>query len=439
MKLLTKLTLFITLSKLAIVLLFVLMLPFLVEQITSKYTDNYLREQARKVMGNISKNGIDYYLQGEESAGSYTMLKEEIISFEHIDPELLIDTIETSERITEGDTLTYRILSRTFKVSNENYLLEIGKTTASITQFNRPLQKIASYVLIALILLTIAADLVYTRYLLNPLGAIIRSKLLNRKFPYNKDTVPVKTSTTDFQYLDNSLISLMDQIHEAFEKEREFTANASHELMTPISILQNKIENLMGEADVSDLVQQRLIEMHRTLNRLKKIVSSLLLISRIDNEQFSKLETVQLDELIRDVMEDISHRLEERAIGFAMELPPVKFNHCNRDLLYQLFYNLINNAIKYNKERGSIHVYHETDSEAFRIYIEDTGLGIPEEDIPTIFNRFKKSNLGQSGGYGLGLSIVKSIAKYHNISVEVNSVVNVGTRFIVSFPSSVIS
>ncbi len=441
MKLTTKLTLFITLSKLAIVLLFISLLPTLVESIASKYTNFYLREQQKKVMKTINKNGVDYYLQGEESYGSYTMLKEEYIALEPVSGKSLIDTIETSERVVEQDTLNYRVLIHTFQMGKKYYLLEIGKTTATISQYNRPLQRIASIVLITLILITLIADLIYTRFLLAPLDKIIKSKLLNRKFPFNEDSHPIKTSTSDFQYLDNSLISLMEQIHEAFEKEREFTANASHELMTPISILQNKIENLMGEADVSELVQRRLIEMHRTLNRLKKIVNSLLLISRIENEQFAKSDSVSVKELFEDVMDDISHRLEEKEISFSLELNnDVVIKRCNRDLLYQLIYNLINNAIKYNKPKGSIKVtdsYHK--GSFYQIFISDTGIGIPSDDIPTIFNRFKKSNLSEGGvGYGLGLSIVQSIAHYHKIKIDVSSVIQSGTTFTLLFPQDVI-
>lgn len=441
MKLLTKLTLFITLSKLAVVALFIVLLPNLIEQIASKYTDDYLKEQKKKVMQIISKNGIDYYLQGEESMGSYTMLKEEYISLSPTETGFSYpDTIETSERIVEGDTLNYRLLTHNFIADKKEYLLEIGKTTATISQYNRPLQKVALNVLIGLIFFTLIADLLYTRFLLDPLGKIIKSKLVNRRFPFNDNPHPVRTTTSDFRYLDNSLITLMNQIHEAFEKEREFTANASHELMTPISILQNKIENLMGEADVTEMVQRKMIEMHRTLNRLKKIVNSLLLISRIDNEQFSRSESVGLRELIEDVMEDISHRLEEKEISFSLGLNHnLIIKNCNRDLLYQLFYNLINNAIKYNKEHGSIKVhdaYHA--GNFYQIFIEDTGIGIPSEDISTIFNRFKKSNLAEAGGYGLGLSIVKSIATYHKINVDVNSDVHRGTIFTLVFPKEII-
>ena len=420
----------------AIVLLFVLMLPFLVERIAFQYTNVYLGQQQEKVMKVIENDGIDFYLQGGDSYGSYTMLKEEYIALELTDSDYTIDTILTSQRIIEQDTLNYRVLMSTFKSGNERYLLEIGKTMDTISQYNRPMQRIALIVLIGLILITLIVDLIFTRFLLKPLGRIIKSKLVNRKFPFNDNIPPVKTSTSDFKYLDNSLILLMDQIHEAFEKEREFTANASHELMTPISILQSKIENLMDEASVDNMVKQRLIEMQRTLNRLKKIVRSLLLISRIENAQFALSERVNLPALVSDVMEDIGHRMEEREISLSTRIEDVTLQNVNRDLLFQLMYNLVNNAIKYNREKGSIRITGSiTIGTGYELELEDTGIGIPQEDLPAIYNRFRKANATEGGGYGLGLSIVKSIADYHNITIRVSSRLKEGTRFTLIFPS----
>lgn len=439
MKLISKLTLFITLSKLAIVLLFVLTLPFLIEGIARTYIDNYLRQQKEKVLEVVGLNGVDSYLQGEASYGSYTMLKEEYISLEPVLPDFEIDTIYTDERIIEQDTLNYRVLIHSFAVGSDKYIMEVGKSVDTIDQYNRPLQRIATYVLLGLILLTLILDLIYTRFLLRPLEDIIRTKISNRRFPFNENSVPVKTTTADFKYLDNSLISLMDQIHEAFEKEREFTANASHELMTPIGILQNKMENLMGEPDLNENVQERLIGMQRTLNRLKRIVHSLLLISRIENEQFTKKEKVKPGELINDVLEEISHRLNEKEISLEMNISEqIILKNINRDLLFQMIYNLVNNAIKYNNPGGLIRITDQVNkNRSYVISIADTGIGIPSEDLSTIFNRFKKANKSEGGGYGLGLSIVKSIADYHHLTLDIQSD-KMGTVFTITFPSELV-
>ena len=436
MKLFTKLTLFITLSKLAIVVLFVLLLPVLVNNVASEYTNYYLREQKKKVLKAINTNGIDYYLQGEASYGSYTMLKEEYISLEPDTTGTFQDTIETSQRVVEADTLTYRVLRHVFPYDKKHYILEVGKTTATISQYNRPLQRVALYVLVGLIILTIVVDLVYTRLVLRPLGVIIRTRLLNRKFPFKEHLPPIKTTTADFKYLDNALLELMGKIKEAFDKEREFTSNASHELMTPISILQNKIENLMVDSDMNEELQQKISGMMKTLNRLKKIVHSLLLISRIENDQFARTDKINVKALIEEVMEELMHRVEARELDFKMDLSPgIVVPHMNHDLIFQLFYNLINNAIRYNKEGGTITITaQQTPGASWTVYIKDTGVGIASGDIDTIFNRFKKSNRSEEEGYGLGLSIVKSIAQYHNIRIDVSSEAGKGTVFSVVFP-----
>ncbi|WP_291403185.1 HAMP domain-containing sensor histidine kinase [Daejeonella sp.] len=441
MKLISKLTLFITLSKLAIVLLFVLTLPYLIGEIASNYTDYYLQQQQKKVLEVVNKNGVDSYLQGEESYGSYTMLKEEYISLEPVEQGFKLDTIYTDQRIIEQDTLNYRVLIHSFDTEIGTYLMEVGKTIETIDQYKRPLQRIATYVLLGLILITLIIDLFYTRFLLRPLVKIIKTKIINRKFPFNENTVPIKTTTSDFRFLDDSLIKLMEQIHVAFEKEREFTANASHELMTPIGILQNKIENLMGESEIGDLVQERLIGMQKTLNRLKRIVHSLLLISRIENDQFTKKESVKVSELFEDISDEISHRLSEKNISLEISLSKdIILKNINRDLIFQMFYNLINNAIRYNKESGFIHIKDRLNADGtYAIDLIDSGIGIPEEEISTIFNRFKKANKSEdSGGYGLGLSIVKSIADYHQIIISVESDLEKGTQFGISFPANLL-
>src|SRR5690606_14328647 len=346
-KLLNKLTLSITLSKLGIVLLFVIILPFIVERVASEYTNYHLRNQKEAVMKSVAWNGVNHYLEGDDSYGSYTMLKEEYISLE-ASPDIRLDTIETTRRLVERDTLVYRVLSYTFQEKGKTYLLEVGKKLTSINEYNRPLQRIALYVLIGLIILSSIIDLLYTRYLLRPLQLIIKSKLLKQSFPFKETAKPVQTTTADFKYLDSSLISLMDQIREAFEKEREFTANASHELMTPISILKSKIENMIIQEDASEDNLQRLTELMTTVSRLSRIVNSLLMISRIENDQYLMKEEVDVKELVLEVVTELEDRIQGSEIQIDLSLKEsFIFQPSNKDLLFQLIYNLLNNAIKY--------------------------------------------------------------------------------------------
>lgn len=435
MKLLAKLTLFITGSKLLIVLLFVWLLPFLISQASFQYINYYLGQQKKKVESVIKKNGLDYYLQGDSAYASYTMLKEEYISLVPQGNYNVSDTIETSRRIVEDDTLNYRILIHPFNYDGRRYVLEIGKTIATINQYDRLLQRFTLYMLIGLIVISILVDLAYTHILLRPLAKIVRTKLVNRKFPFREPLKPIKTSTTDFKYLDASLISLMEKIHVAFEKEREFTSNASHELMTPISILQTKIENMMLDENTSDDQQDELSGLMKTVDRLKKIVHSLLYISRIENDQFAKSDTVSIFDLSAEVIEELSPRLENKSIRITNDISStIKLKQVNKDLLFQLLYNLVNNAIRYNKENGAIHLSDKYSKGTYTLIIRDTGIGIQREEINHIFNRFKKSEYNREDGFGLGLAIVKSIVLFHGFDIQVSSDYGHGSVFSIIIP-----
>lgn len=420
------------------VLLFVLALPFLVKQIASEYTNFTLKQQRKQVLNIVKKNGLDYYFQGDKNYGSYTMLKEEFIALLPVDERVSMNFIKDSQRLIESDTLNYRVLSYTFKNKGKNYLLEIGKTTTSINQYNKPLQRFALYVLIFLIVLTMLIDLTFIRMLIRPLEKIISSKLINRRFPFKDDQKRVQTSTADFKYLDESLILLMNQINEAFYKEREFTSNASHELMTPISILQNKMENLLADETLDEKSAMAIIEMMKTVDRLKNITKSLLLISRIENEQYIRKEEVKPLLLFKEIIEEISHRLEEKHIQIFLDVSPeVILTGVNKDLLFQLFFNLLHNAIKFNRNNGKIFITEKhLSNSAYEITIRDTGIGIPKQDLPFVFDRFMKTNLEGDVGYGLGLAIVKSIAIYHQIQISIQSEIGEGTTFKIVFPES---
>jgi len=428
-KLQTKITLLITLSKGAVVLLFVFLLPLLVDRIAFDYTNYYLRQQKQKVLRTIDKNGLDLYFQGDSTYGSYTMLLEEYVSLEITDTVSTLDTILTSRRIIESDTLNYRVLMYGFTVADQPVLLEIGKTSASIEQYNRPLQKLAFYVLGSLMIVTMLLDLLVIKRVIRPLNNIIRHRLINRKFPFGKINPPQIYSTSDFTYLDASLVTLMQQVYEAFEKEREFAGNASHELMTPISIMQSKLENLMLDESVSDEQLGKLAEMLQSVTRLKKIVQALMLIARVENEQFERNDSVNISELLEEVRSELEHRLEEKEIQLLLQLEvDWQISKVNRDLLFQLFFNLINNAIKYNRFRGNITVSNFIgENGRRRIRIADTGVGIPEEELPYLFERFRKSRARSQDGNGLGLSIVRTIANYHGFELKISSPNREGT------------
>jgi len=184
----------------------------------------------------------------------------------------------------------------------------------------------------------------------------------------------------------------------------------------------------------------RMLEMQKILNRLKSITKTLLLISQIENEQFLKEDKVAVNELLQDVYDEISIRLQDKNIDYKISIPGSWYMvNINKFLMFNLFFNLINNAIKYNREGGSISITGTSVQQKFVITITDTGIGIDDEALPLIFNRFKKFRQSlQQDSFGLGLPIVKSIASFHDIEIEVTSKKGSGTTFKLIYPSILI-
>ncbi len=144
--------------------------------------------------------------------------------------------------------------------------------------------------------------------------------------------------------------------------------------------------------------------------------------------------------MLQEVHDEISVRLVEQDITCTLVITEDKIlNNVNRFLLFNLFFNLINNAIKYNKPNGEIMVLTATDHDKLVVSIIDSGIGISEEALPFIFNRFKKFRQSlQQDSFGLGLPIVKSIANFHGIEISVQSEVNEGSTFKLIFPAELL-
>jgi signal transduction histidine kinase len=223
---------------------------------------------------------------------------------------------------------------------------------------------------------------------------------------------------------------MMHKIRDTFTREKEFISNVSHELLTPVSVLQTRFENMLAEGKLDEDSSLRIIESLKTLNRLKKVTNTLLLISRIENDQYLKNDTVSMKKLAEEVIMEIEERFTEKNIRPVLEFTDdLELQHANHDLLFTLLFNLVNNAIKYNVPDGTIYVRGFPASDKFILEVEDSGIGISKDNIRNIFSRFKRVNATLTEGYGLGLPIVKTIADFHGIEVFVDSELGKGTVF----------
>ncbi|WP_343561392.1 HAMP domain-containing sensor histidine kinase [Sphingobacterium sp.] len=436
MKLNTKFTLYFAFSKLLIFGFFLCILPIVFSWYTQYSIDKFLHGQENKVFDKIRENGMEYYLQGEQNYGSYTMLKEDYIAIQTTradSSDLGPSHIDNQRRIVESDTLNYRILHRFFEADGKMYLLEIGRSQHSISLYAAILQQVALVILMVLFLLTISVDYFYGRHLLSPLQRIIRYRLSEQQFPFDLEFKAIPTTTTDFRLLDEHLCDLMQRATHAYTREKDFTANASHELLTPISILRGKIENMLIQPDLNLELQEKLLSSLQTLDRLNGIVKTLLFLARVDSGQYPRTQEVFIRSLLTRVTEELEPLMGEKQIHLSIEVPKdLALAHQHEELLFHLFHNLINNAIVYNRPQGWINISHNCDGTNHQIIISDSGVGMTANELENLFQRFRSK---YSKGNGLGMSIVKSIADFLQINIQIDSKPEDGTTVYLHFPS----
>ncbi|MEX2232108.1 MAG: HAMP domain-containing sensor histidine kinase [Cyclobacteriaceae bacterium] len=438
MKLHSKFAVYNTLSKIVIIFVFVIIMPVVIKEVAIINTDRQLREKKEQVLFILENEGISSFIEegSTDGYGSYNLLKEEFISLEEIDSVLDLDGIENSPRVVDEEVVDYRVLSYTFTAGNKQYLLEVARSLSTIQEIESTLRRFALITLVIISLVTILIDVAFTEYLLRPLKAIIR-KLHATKDPSSFTFKSVETNTTDFQYLDDSIHDMMNRIEDVFLKERQFISNVSHELLTPISIIQGKLENLLGNENLSEAGEVRLVETQKTITRLKNVVRTLLLISKIENDQYVLKDSVSVVSLIDEVTKEMDERLEAREIVLKKEaIQEYTLQRCNASLLHTMFFNLINNAVKYNRDGGSIIITGFYSEGGYTLQIRDTGVGVSPENLPFIFNRFKRLHKTDNESFGLGLPIVQTIADLHHIKIDVSSIPGKGSTFSLTFTRS---
>ncbi len=426
----TKLSLFNLATKLVFTFIFLLLMPYIIKRINLIQTDNDLVRKREQVISLISQIGIEPFIASDSSNsfGSYNILRDEFISIERSATPNDVNYVEETNRIVDNEEIAYRILNYSLVIDGRSYLLSVGKSLESIELTEKNIRLVVLLFLAFIIIITLITDLQYTRRLLRPLDKIT-AKLKEISDPANYDRNLVVTSTSDFITLDRTLIELMNNIDQLFRKEKEITVNISHELLTPVSVIRSKLENLLIRVDISPDVAEKIEESLKTLHRLQSLINSLLLIARLESRQYMREDTVQAENLLDEVVEEIQPVAEDAGISLTREAGKGKnLEKVNKSLLFSMFYNVVNNAVKNTPYGGSVTIRTHSDEKYFRVDVSDTGKGISEEQMTGLFSRFRNRS-SESGGTGIGLAIAKSIADFHGIEIKVKSEPEKGTTF----------
>lgn len=241
---------------------------------------------------------------------------------------------------------------------------------------------------------------------------------------------------SELNQLSVSYNKMLERLSEAFKLQRQFTANAAHELRTPLAVMQLQIDlyNSSKHPNNDTSAQQTISMITEQTERLSKMVRTLLDMSEL--QTIARDEEIAISALVEEVLADLEPLAQEKGINLIEKCDNVLLMGSDI-LIYRLVYNLVENAIKYNFSGGTVTVNATQQNSQLHLTVEDTGNGIPEELKERVFEpffRLDKSRSRELGGVGLGLALVREIVRVHNGSILVKNNANSGTTFEVIFP-----
>ncbi|PWN71578.1 sensor histidine kinase [Chryseobacterium phosphatilyticum] len=385
------------------------------------------------VVDTIWKSELDEHNQiiVEKTAYEFNQLKlsdkeleEGLGLWNHIQPETNIekisgdhikgDSVYTNERhlpfISEQKKERYRCLKKVVYIHNKPYLFTIQ------TNIEETHETIAVIAMIAIFFFVmIVVGLLYlNRRLSASVWKPFRATLDQLKtFQLNSQTkiqFPA-SDTTEFEELNQSLYKLIEHNVSVYKTQKEFTENASHELQTPLAILKNKLDLLLQDQNLTEKQYRIVEEMNKALSRSSRINKNLLLLAKIENNQFDNSESIQFDHLLHQSIDILREHFEQKNIKVLEIIGSDIFVNGNSSLTEIMINNLVINAIRHTPSDGFITI-QLTDS-----VFEISNSGTQPLNTDLLFKRFSKLSTVHNGS-GLGLSIIQEICKFHHWTIS---------------------
>ncbi|MGE3802732.1 MAG: sensor histidine kinase [Candidatus Kapaibacterium sp.] len=362
--------------------------------------------------------------------------------------ESFLKTADTSEAQFETITLTRVTPDSDGKPKDQTIRVALAKSRSALIAVAYPYDELQSSIddfLQTLMLLIPVVLLVSTiggwffaRASLHPVDELARTAQeitasnLSRR-------LPVKKSNDEIKRLTETLNDMISRLESSFGRIRQFTADASHELRTPLTILTGELELALRSARTKEEYQEVISSALQETLRMSRVVEDLLLLSRADMGRIRlSNDTIDLNEMLTDLADAtaILGAEKELSITYRHEEGPLVVQG-DHPRMYQMFLNLLDNAVKYTPHGGAISLTLHRDGEVAEVRVRDTGIGISNEDQKKIFDRFYRVDKARSraqGGVGLGLSIVEWTVLAHEGDIRVESQPGSGSTFIVRLP-----
>jgi len=325
--------------------------------------------------------------------------------------------------------------------NDQTVVVVVGRLTTEITDVLHTFMYIIIFAMIGVIFLAGLGGLFLADRVLRPVERITKTA---QKIEGSDLSQRIDVKTDDeLGRLAVTLNEMIGRLEESFSRQRQFTADASHELRTPLAIMQAEATLALSKERAPDDYRKALETISQESDYMSSVIGKLLFLARSDagKEQLN-FEDVDLKELIIGLAANIEAFAQDKGIKFTVDTKDDVNVSGDKVKLRQLFTNILENAVRYTPADGKISIsLLEKESNAV-VSISDTGIGIPPEHLPHIFERFyrvDKARARADGGVGLGLAIAKIIAESHKGKIQVESEVGKGTTFIVSIPVKVLT
>lgn len=316
-------------------------------------------------------------------------------------PERKFETVRVYDSL-DHEERPYRTLSSVVQIKGKPYRLTISLSLVDNNQLLTAIGLVQSVLIVALAggLLFINRSL--SRRLWKPFYKTL-DQLKAYEVDKNETIDAVPTRISEFDDLNKTIGGLTERNRKIFLQQKEFIEDASHELQTPIAVFQAKLDLLMQQPGLSESAADLISRLENTAQRMSRLNKNLLLLSKIDNRQFTQTESLQLNALVREHVEKLRPRAEENNLNLTDSLTPVSLT-ANRTLIEVLVTNLLHNAILHTTPGGNISV------NVYPAVLEVSNTGTPLQSPERIFDRFRKES-NSTRGSGLGLAIVKKICE----------------------------
>ena len=345
------------------------------------------------------------------------------------------------ETFTVGGQQPIRVI--TMPILLEGKLINLVQVGTSLEAVQETLRNLKIFLFTAVPSVLILAAL-FARFMakraLKPISRIIDTAREIGQGQELSKRMPVLKIKDELGQLALTFNEMMNRLENSFAQMRQFSSDASHELRTPLTVLKGQNELILSKQRKPEEYQEVISSNLEEINYMSKVLEDLFVLSKSDENQVNlDYKPVDLRALVEEVCKHAEILAEEKNIKIIIAfLEPIEIKG-DEVRLRQMVWNVLQNGIKYTQQGGELKISLQNEGDFALLTIQDTGIGIPEEDLPLIFNRFyrvDKARTRDEGGSGLGLSICRQIAEAHKGKIEVESKLGVGTRFKIRLPSS---